>query len=123
METPLALEDITGLALTTLGVLVESYVKEGYADPTMYRALKASTALAEQFRARLEYDGESNTELLDGVTQLLVDLEVTAMECGEVVNRIIEEHGLPVDKNTWERTDCDHTDGEDGEDGSLNGLA
>lgn len=123
METPLALEDITGLALTTLGVLVESYVKEGYADPTMYRALKASTALAEQFRARLEYDGESNTELLDGVTQLLVDLEVTAMECGEVVNRIIEEHGLPVDKNTWERTDCDHTDGKDGEDGSLNGLA
>jgi hypothetical protein len=115
METPLALEDITGLALTTLGVLVESYVKEGYADPTMYRALKASTALAEQFRARLEYDGESNTELLDGVTQLLVDLEVTAMECGEVVNRIIEEHGLPVDKETWSRTDCDHTDGEDGE--------
>jgi hypothetical protein len=115
METPLALEDITGLALTTLGVLVEQYVKEGYADPIMYRALEVSASLTEQFRARLEYDGESNTELLDGVTQLLVDLRVTAMECGEVVNRIIEEHGLPVDKDTWNRTDCDHTDGEETE--------
>jgi hypothetical protein len=115
MNQPLELEDITGLALTTIGVLIERYVKEGYADPTMYQALKASTALATQFKARLEYDGESNTELLDGVTQLLVDLEVTAMECGEVVNRIIDEHGLPIDKDTWLRTDCDHADGEDGE--------
>ena len=115
MNQPLELEDITGLALTTLGVLVEAYVKEGYADPTMYRALEVSANLTEQFRARLEYDCESNTELLDGVEQLLVDLRVTAMECGEIVNRIIEEHGLPVDKDTWEATDCDHTDGEDGE--------
>jgi hypothetical protein len=115
VDRPLALEDIAGLSLTLIGTLIETYVAEGYADPTMYKALEASAKLAEQFRARLEYDGESSTELLDGVEQLLVDLRATAMECGEVVNHIIEEHGLPVNKDTWERTDHDHTDGEDGE--------
>jgi hypothetical protein len=111
MTEPLQLEDITGLTLTTLGVLIEQYVKSGYSDPTMYRALRAGAELAEQFKARLEYDGVSNTELLDGVSQLIVDLQVTAMECGEVVNRIIEEHGLPVSKDDWTLTDGEN-DGE-----------
>jgi hypothetical protein len=105
MDTPLALEDITGLTLTTLGALVEQYVKEGYADPTMYRALEVSARLAEQFKARLEYDGVGDTDLLEKVTDLMVNLQLTAMECGEVVNRIIEEHGLPVSKDDWTRTD------------------
>lgn len=105
METPLALEDIAGLTLTTLGVLVEQYVSEGYADPTMYRALEVSAKLAGQLKARLEYDGVDNTELLEQVTDLMVNLQLTAMECGEVVNRIIEEHGLPVSKDDWTRTD------------------
>jgi hypothetical protein len=35
----------------------------------------------------------------------MVNLQLTAMECGEVVNRIIEEHGLPVSKDDWTRTD------------------
>lgn len=110
MNQPLELEDIAGLSLTMLGVLVEQYVREGYADPTMYRALQASAMLTEQFKARLEYNGETNTELLDGVTDLLTNIQLTAMECGEVVNRIIEEHGLPVDKASWEP--LDETDGE-----------
>jgi hypothetical protein len=44
------------------------------------------------------------------------------MECGEVVNRIIEEHDLPVQKNTFEPdtdhpryNECDHDHSEDGE--------
>jgi hypothetical protein len=43
------------------------------------------------------------------------------MECGEVVNRIIEDNNLPVQKNTFEPdtdhpryNECDHN-GEDGE--------
>lgn len=115
MNQPLELEDITGLSLSVIGSLVESYIKEGYADPTMYRALRAGAELAEQFKARLQHDGVTNTELLDGVSQLITDLQVTAMECGEVVNRIIEEHGLPIGKDEWsEPHDCDHDhDGED----------
>ena len=110
MNQPLELEDIAGLSLTMLGVLIEQYVSQGYADPTMYRALQASASLTEQLKARLEYNGATNTELLDGVTELIVNLRLTAMECGEVVNRIIDEHGLPVSKDTWQETN--RTDGE-----------
>lgn len=115
MERPLELEDIAGLSLVLVGTLIEQYVKEGYADPTMYRALRASAELAEQFKARVEYDGVTDGELIDGVTDLIMNLQLTALECGEVVNRIIEEHGLPVDKETWSRTDCDHDHDHDGE--------
>lgn len=100
MSEPLALEDITGLSLTIIGVLVEDYIKQGYADPTMYRALRAASELAEQYKARVEYDNGSD-ELIEAVGELVVNLQVTAMECGEVVNRIIEEHELPIDKGEW----------------------
>lgn len=118
MTQPLELEDITGLSLTLIGTLIESYVKEGYADPTMYRALTASAELAQHFMARLEANGEDNTELLDGVAELITNLQVTAIECGEVVNHIIEEHGLPVSKDDWTRTDGSplEIDGEQGDD-------
>ena len=105
MNEPLELEDITGLSLTLIGALIETYVKDGYADPTMFQALTASAKLTEQFKARLEYDGKHDTEALEQVTELLVNLQLTAMECGEVVNRIIEENGLPVSKDDWQRTD------------------
>lgn len=118
MNQPLQLEDIAGLSLTITGTLIEQYIKNGYADPTMYRALRASAELAEQFKARLEYDGVTNDELLEGVTQLATDLQVTALECGEVVNNIIEEHGLPISKDEWsEPIHCDHDHDGDGEDG------
>jgi hypothetical protein len=100
MNEPLALEDITGLTLTMIGVLVENYIKEGYADPTMYRALRAAGELAEQYKARIEYDN-GETELVEAIGELVTNLQVTAMECGEVVNKIIEEHGFPIDKGEW----------------------
>ena len=102
VNEPLEITDIAGLSLTITGTLVESYIKEGYADPTMWRALDASADLARHFKARLEQDGVTDGELYQGVCQLITDLQVTAIECGEVVNHIIEEHGLPVDKESWD---------------------
>jgi hypothetical protein len=115
MNQPLELEDITGLTLTVVGVLIESYVKDGYADPTMYRALKATEQLAEQFKARLEYEGTDNTDLMDGVDELITNLKLTAMECGEVVERIIEQNGWQEQGKNWSdpHANCDHTDGEE----------
>lgn len=114
MNQPLELEDITGLTLTVVGTLIEKYVKEGYADPTMYRALRASAELAEQFKARLEYDGRQDTELTTGVAELITSLKLTAMECGEVVERLIEENGWQEQANGWSGShhDCDHDNGE-----------
>jgi hypothetical protein len=108
MNEPLELEDIAGMSLSITGTLVESYIKNGYADPLMYKALRASAELATHFAERVRING-GDTELLEGVTQLIADLRLTAMECGEVVNSIIDEHGLPVDKNSWSQvtTDCD----------------
>lgn len=115
MNQPLELEDITGLTLTVVGVLIESYVKDGYADPTMYRALKATEQLAEQFKARLEYEGTDNTDLMNGVDELITNLKLTAMECGEVVERIIEDNGWQEEGKGWSdpHANCDHTDGEE----------
>jgi|LakMenEpi03Aug12_release.lakeMendotaPanAssembly.Ray.scaffolds.fasta_scaffold488227_3 hypothetical protein len=112
MNQPLELEDIVGISLSITGTLVESYIKNGYADPLMYRALRASAELATHFAERVKMSGD-NAELLEGVTQLIADLQLTAMECGEVVNRIIDEHDLPVDKNSWSSPSCDHEHGED----------
>lgn len=109
MREPLQIQDIAGLSLTITGTLIEQYVKEGYADPTMYKALRASAELAQHFLARVKQDSE-DTELIEGVAELLTGLQLTAMECGEVVNRIIDEHELPVDKDSWSKPhfDCDH---------------
>lgn len=112
---PLEIEDITGLSLTVLGVLVEAYAKEGYSDPTMYRAIRASTELAKNFKARLELDGRNT----DGVLDLITNLELTAMESGEIVNRIIKENGWEETAGEWSSPasgtcdgNCEH-DGED----------
>jgi hypothetical protein len=116
MREPLELKDITGLTMTIVGTLIESYVHEGYADPTMYRALRATEQLAEQFKARLIYDGVDNTELLEQVGELITSFKLTAMECGEVVERIIEENGWQEQGKNWSdpHANCDHEqDGEE----------
>jgi hypothetical protein len=116
MTEPLELTDITGLTMTVVGVLIESYVKEGYADPTMFRALNATTELAEQFKARLEFDGTGNTDLIDGVGELITNLKLTAMECGEVVERIIEANGWQEQGKDWSNPHHGHNHDQDGED-------
>jgi len=105
MSEPLELQDIAGLSLTIIGVLIESYVNEGYADPTMYKALSATAELAEQFQARAKYDNAPN-EVVESIADLLVNLKLTAIECGEVVERIIKEQGIEV-KGDWSAHTCD----------------
>lgn len=100
----LGIEDIAGMSLTLTGALIEHYIKEGYADPTMYHALKAATELAENFAEILKDEG--NEELSEAVmSDLVVALQLTTMEAGEVIGRIIDEHNLPVNKQTFEVED------------------
>jgi len=101
MNEPLALEDIAGISLTMMGVLVENYIKEGYADPTMFRALNASAEIAEQYKARVEYDGAPQ-ELVEAIAGLIDNLKVTAMEAGELCDKIIKDQGWEEDfKDGW----------------------
>ena len=100
MTEPLAIEDIAGLSISMMGVLVRDYVHQGYADPTMYQAVRASIQLAQQYKARVELDG-ADPEVVSDIEDMIVLLETTAMETGEMVNKIIEEHGFPIDKTEW----------------------
>jgi hypothetical protein len=117
MNTPLELEEITALSLSITGVLVENYLKESYADPTMYRALRVACGLAEQYKERLALNG-SPEQMIQEVEELVNNLKVTAMECGEIVQKIIEDNGWETEATGWDRPhnhdNCDHS--EDGED-------
>lgn len=113
MREPLQIQDIAGLSLTITGTLIEQYVKKGYADPAMYKALRACAELTEHFLERVIREG-SDSELIEGVSELLTSLKITAMECGEVVNRIIEEHDLPVGSD-WSEPCSHHDHGENEE--------
>jgi len=118
MNTPLELEDIAGLSLSITGVLVENYLQSGYADPTMYRTLRAVSELAEQYKERLALNGSAPDDLLEAADELVNSLKVTAMECGEIVQKIIEDNGWETEANGWDRPhnhdNCDHS--ENGED-------
>jgi hypothetical protein len=117
MNAPLELEQITAMSLSITGVLVENYLQEGYADPTMYRALRAACELAEQYKERLALNGLPE-QLLEAIEELVDNLKVTAMECGEIVQKIIEDNGWQEDVKGWDRPhnhdNCNHS--EDGED-------
>jgi hypothetical protein len=114
MNEPLEMENITGLSLTIIGVLIESYVKEGYADPTMYRALKATEELAEQFMARAKYENAPD-EFINATGELLTNIKLTAIECGEVVERIIEANGWQEQGKDWSNPHHGHDCDQDGE--------
>ena len=109
MDERMNVLDIAGASITLLGVLVEKYLKDGYCDPMMLHALEGATELASQFKREVveNYDKHGDQDLVDGVTELLTSLQVTIIEAGEVMNRIIEEHNLPVKPNTYE-VDTDH---------------
>jgi hypothetical protein len=78
-------EDIAGIALATLGVMVEEYCQEGYCDPTMYRAV----ALAEILARKL------------GIEELETRLGVVKLFAGETVNEMIEKHKMDIKKGEW----------------------
>ena len=109
MDERMSVVDVAGASITLVGMLVESYIKDGYCDPMMLKALKAATELAEDFRQGVieNFEHHQDQELVDGVTELLTGLQVTIIEAGEVMNRIIEENDLPVKQNTFE-IDTDH---------------
>ena len=109
MDERMNVLDIAGASITLLGVLVEKYLKDGYCDPMMMNALQGATELASQFKREVveNYEAHQDQDLVDGVNELLTSLQVTIIEAGEVMNRIIEEHNLPVKKNTYE-VDTDH---------------
>jgi len=77
--------DIAGIALATLGVMIEEYCQEGYCDPTMYRAV----ALAEILARKL---GEEKLESKLGVIKMFA---------GETVNEMIEKHRMDIKKGEW----------------------
>lgn len=103
--TPLAIEDIAGLSLSITGTLIESFVQNGFADPSMYKALRASAELAEHFKARAIADGKSD-ELVKACGELLDNLMLTAMECGEVVEKIIKDNGWEEEMHGWDSPSC-----------------
>lgn len=93
--------EVAGMSLTQTGVLIEQYHKTGYSDPMLYRALESTASLAEDFRRAI--DGLPIDGLEEEVDKLINDLSVTAIESGELIRTVIEDNGLPIDKDTWER--------------------
>lgn len=92
--------EVAGMSLTQTGVLIEQYHKEGYSDPMLYRALDSTASLAEDFRRAI--DGLPIDGLEEEVNSLIANLKVTAIESGELIRSLIENNGLPIDKDTWE---------------------
>lgn len=105
----LRIEDVAGASLTLIGVLIESYVTEGYCDPTMYRALSAAQDLTHRLK-EIAMESNQNGLILE-VDSLLVNLQVMTMEAGQVIEDIINEHGLPVDPRTFIPFDSDGENG------------
>lgn len=75
--------EIAGIALTAIGVFVQDYCEQGYADPKMYRLLELATILATKL----------------GSENLLTYLESTKIEAGMTIDNLIEEHNLTGEEN------------------------
>lgn len=99
-----AIQDVAGATLLLLGTLTENYIKEGYCDPMMFRALNTAKKLAGRL-ATLAIDHQ-DFHTAKQASNLVTSFQLTIMEAGETINRIIEENNLPVTKNTFE---CDPT--------------
>jgi hypothetical protein len=128
MDEGMSVVDVAGASLTLLGAVVERYIKEGYCDPVMRKALISAEELAKYFQASVmeNYEHHQDDDLVKGVNDLVTNLQVTIMEAGEVMNSIIRDHNLPVKENSFdidtehpnfhpeEHTDCNCLDkGED----------
>lgn len=129
-EERLGVVDIAGASITLLGVLIEKYLKDGYCDPIMLNALEGAADLANHFQREVtdNFEAHQNQDLVNGVNDLLTNLQVTIIEAGEVMNQIIRENNLPVKENSFEidtehpnfhpeeHTDCNCLDKGEGED-------
>lgn len=99
------IQDVAGATLTLIGFVVERYLKNGYCDPILYKALQASKELATRLADLAEEQGDTGTA--GQARDLITSFDLTIIEAGEMMNQIIEEHDLPVLKNTFE-IDEDH---------------
>lgn len=95
------LPDISAVSLLLINTLIESYVEDNYCDPILYKALKTARQLAARFVAIVE-ENSDDEELLLGVRDIVEKIDLTLIRAGETINTIIEEHDLPVMKNTFE---------------------
>ena len=104
----LDLTEIAGYAIQLVGQVGELYLKAGHADPVMYNALKMAGELADQYKRVAEEDNAPES-VLNSIGELANDIYLTAMEAGEIVRRVIEENGLPIELMNGTL----HIDGED----------
>lgn len=92
----LDLPEIAGLAIQLVGQMGELYLKAGHADPVIYNALRMAGDLADQYKRVAEED-EASEEIVERIGELANDIYLTAMEAGEIVRKVIEENGLPIE--------------------------
>ena len=92
----LELTEIAGLAIQLVGQMGELYLRAGHADPVIYNALKMAGDLADQYK-RCAEEEKAPEEVIDRIGELANEIYLTAMETGEIVRRIIEENGLPIE--------------------------
>ena len=94
------IQDVAGATLTLIGVVVERYIKDDYCDPILYKALQGARLLTMRLAELAEEQGDTSTE--EQARDLITSFDLTIIEAGEMMNKIIEEHDLPVLKNTFE---------------------
>jgi hypothetical protein len=78
-------EDIALMSLGILGGLLEAYVGEEYADPMMYKALGLGARLCDKL----------------GAEEMAERFRFVQIQAGELVNQIIDERNLPIQKDEW----------------------
>lgn len=93
--------DISAVMLLLVNTLVESYIKDQYCDPMLYKALITTRDLAVRF-SELTEEYSEDEELKVGAREIVEKIELTLIEAGETINKIIEDNDLPVMKNTFE---------------------
>jgi hypothetical protein len=76
---------IAGIALATIGGLIETYLDEGYCDPTMWQALSLGEKLSQKL----------------GEHELAERFAFAKIQGGEVINSLIEANGLDIEKTEW----------------------
>ena len=106
MKEPLQVTDIAGISLTMAGELIQGYIEQGFADPAMYRFTMVIAELADEFRERARAE-EAPEKVLNAIGELSDNIKLTAMQAGEIVQKMIEENGWQEETAGWDRLECD----------------
>jgi hypothetical protein len=72
-------------SLCVIGGLVEAYCQSEYADPLLYSASEVAEKLARKL----------------GEIALAERLATVKIYAGETVNKMIDEHEMPISKESW----------------------